>query len=87
MTDKRARVDAAYKSGTVGACFGVFVFPIIWVIALFAFPAYSEPGQPIKDSGSLLAVLFMVPLAIVGGIVFGGVGALIGYLAGRAKQL
>jgi hypothetical protein len=66
--------------------FGIFVFPILWVIALYTFPAYDETGAQLENPGSFEAMIIMVPLAFIGAIVFGIIGSLIGFVIRRTSK-
>jgi hypothetical protein len=77
--------NSGFNGCVMGALFGVFIFPVAWTVALYAIPAYNEAGEEIQNPGTALSVLFMFPLAIVGGIVFGVIGALIGSVTGERK--
>ena len=83
MSDKW---NSGFNGGILGALFGGLVFPVLWMIALFAIPVENAAGEQVKNPSSAMAVLFMIPLAIVGAIVFGAIGALIGYALGHRKE-
>ena len=63
----------------IGALFGAFGCPALWMISLHLISLYYE--TPVQISNTL----YVVPLGIGGGIIFGTIGMLIEYLSRRRE--
>jgi hypothetical protein len=74
------------KGGCIGLLIGVFVFPVLWMIALYSIPVKDALGKEVDNPPTFFAMMFMIPLAVIGAIVFGPLGAIIGYVIHRVRE-
>ena len=73
--------------GLLGLLFGMFVFPCLWILGLYVSSPYDASGARINNLSTLFATILIVPLSVIGGVVFAPLGALIGYIIGlRARH-
>ena len=83
MTEQPPPIHKAPQGCLIGGLFGAFVFPMLWMIALYSIPVYNSAGEQETNPGTLLATMVMIPLGFAGGIVFGLIGAAIGFFVRR----
>ena len=77
MSEDQSSNDRASKGCALGALFGAFAFPILWMIALYSIPVYDVSGEQVKNPSTLLATIISLLLALIGTVIFGSIGALI----------